>query len=570
MTWNTAVPDWERRIKQGRTLIPEGLPLFEGQRDKAIRIFDRLRIPDVHGQPLNRDAMRDWLREIVGVLFGSYDAETKQRLIQEIFLLVPKKNSKSSGAAAIMMVAMIMNERPMAEALLIAPTKQIANISFSQAAGIIRADPELKKKFHIQEHTRTIKDRATMATLQIKAADTDAITGGKATYTLIDETHEFAKKSNAAKVFVEVRGALAARPDGFLIQITTQSKEPPAGVFKQELALARDIRDGKLTLNPARLAILYELPESLREDWREEKTWPLVNPNLGQSVSIDFLRNELIVAERSGEEALALLASQHFNVEIGLALRNDAWAGAAHWLKAADPDLVSLAVLLARCEVAVVGIDGGGLDDLLGLAVIGRCKETQRWLLWNHAWAQTDVLERRKEIVSQLRDFEAAGELTICEDPTQDVEDVADIVEQIKESGLLPIRDGVGIDAAGATAIVQALADREIYDASQGGPLVAVQQGWRLNSAIIGMARKLKDGTLRHADQGLMAWCVGNAKAELKGNNVFITKQAAGKAKIDPLAAAFNAVMLMSRNPVAIVESVFETRARMKRELQAA
>lgn len=54
---------------------------------------------------------------------------------------------------------------------------------------------------------------------------------------------------------------------------------------------------------------------------------------------------------------------------------------------------------------------GGGLDDLLGLAVIGRHAKTREWLHWGHAWAQTDVLARRKEIAQRLLDFERAGEL---------------------------------------------------------------------------------------------------------------------------------------------------------------
>jgi phage terminase large subunit-like protein len=550
--WSTACPDWEERLLSGRSLVPD-LPLFPEERDKAVRIFNRLKLPDVIGQPCMADAAGDWFRDIVAALFGAYDIETNRRMIQELFLEVPKKNGKSSYAAALMVTAMIVNRRPNAEFLLIAPTMEIAGIAYRQASGIINADQELRKLFQLQRHLKTITHRGSGATLQIKAADTDVITGSKSTGILVDETHVFAKKANAADIFVEIRGALAARPDGFMIQITTQSKEPPSGVFKSELAIARDIRDGLVIL--PRLAVLYELPERLADDggWKDEKLWPLVNPNLDRSVDKTFLKNALIAAEREGPEALALLASQHFNVEIGLSLRNDQWAGARYWQGAADPTL-TLETLIARSDVAVVGIDGGGLDDLLGLAVIGRCKNTRDWLVWNRAWAQTDVLERRKEIVAKLRDFERSGDLVICETPTQDIQEVAEICERLRDAGVLPEKHAVGFDPVGVAAMVDELASRGI----DGDQVIGIAQGYRLSGAVWGLERKLKDGTLWHAGQDMMAWCVGNAKIELRGNAVLITKQMAGKAKIDPLVATMDAAQLMARNPEASPKPTYQ------------
>lgn len=531
---------------EGRSLVPD-LPLFEEERERALRIFNRLMLPDVIGTPKMEDAAGDWFRDIVAALFGSYDPEKNRRMIQELFLLVPKKNGKSSYAAAIMVLAMLVNRRPNAEFLLIAPTKEIATIAYRQAKGIIKADAELSKAFkRPQDHIKQITHIRSGATLQIKAADTDVITGSKSTGILVDETHVFAKKSNAADIFVEIRGALAARPDGFMIQITTQSKEPPVGVFKSELSLARKIRDGEVKL--PRLAVLYELPEEQAKDdgWRDERKWPLINPNLGRSVDLEFLRNSLVAADENSPEELALLASQHFNVEIGLALRNDNWPGARYWKDAAD-DTLTLDGLIQRSEVAVMGVDGGGLDDLLGLAVMGRCKKTKKWLVWNHAWAHSDVFERRKDIVTKLQDLIAEGSLTLCKTVSDDIEGVADIAERLKDEGLLPAHAAIGLDPIGVAALLDELAERGIENEQ----MQAVTQGYKLNGAVQGAERKLKDGSLRHSGLQLMDWCVGNAKVEQKGNAVVITKQTAGKAKIDPLVATFNAFTLMSRNPEA-------------------
>lgn len=547
--WRTALPDWEARLLAGQSLIPPGLPLNLAEAERAVRVFDRLRVPDVMGQPRFADAAGEWFRAIVRALFGALNDEGTRRAIQEVFLLVPKKNAKSTQAAGLMLTALIVNRRPNDEAMFLAPTKEIADICYGQAERMIRADAELSKLFHVQRHIRQITHRRSDATLKIKAADTDAITGFKGSKALIDETHVFAAHARARDVFLEVRGGLAAKPDGFLVQITTQSKTAPSGVFRDELERARSVRDGKIDL--PLLPVLYELPKRLQEPakdgapspWMDAALFGAVNPNLGRSVDPAFLERGLRTAETEGPGALALFASQHLNVEIGVALSTDGWAGQSVWHRGVEPGL-TLEALLARSEVATLGIDGGGLDDLLGIAVVGREKGTKRWLVWAHALIGPDALKRRKANEPHYRDFQADGDLTMVDKLPDDLDFVKDVAQRCLDSGVLA---QVGVDPAGVGGIVDALGELGISEESK--MLVGVPQGIRLMNAAKTMERKLSDGTLRHSGSRLMAWCVSNAKTRATSTAVLVERAASGFGKIDPLMAAFNAAHLMSFNP---------------------
>jgi len=543
MEWDTSCTDWEERLLAGRSLVPD-LPLFRSEADRALRVFKRLRIPDVIGTPTNGEAAGPWLFPIVEAIFGAYDATTNRRAIQECFLLVPKKNWKTGASACIMLTALILNRRPEAELTLIAPTKDVADRAFGHVQGSIRLDAQLAKLFHGQNHIRTITNRNTGAKLQVKAADTDIVTGIRSAYMMIDETHVFATKSAANAIFLEIRGALAARPDGFLIQITTQSKSPPVGVFRTELHNARDVRDGKLEL--PLLPVLYELPARIANDgaWKERQYWGLVNPNINRSVDEGFLARELMKAEREGVQALGLFASQHFNIEIGINLRTDRWPGAEYWQDRADPSLTYDEVLL-RSEVIVVGIDGGGLDDLFGLAILGRDKETKDWLLWSHAWCHVGVLTRRRSIAQHLLDFEADGDLTIVEDIAAVEPAIVGMVTEIKERDLL---GAVAADSEGPFGEFVDLLD-QIEVTQENKLLVGVNQGIRLMRAIKTTERRLASGTMRHNGTRLMAWCVGNLKIEATATALRATKANAGDAKIDPAMAMFDAVDILTTNP---------------------
>lgn len=544
--YSFACPDWQERIRNGESLVPE-LPLNEAEADRAVAIFNKLRLPDVPGQPTMEEAAGDWFRDILRAAFGSYDSDTNERHVKEVFALVPKKNSKTTNGAALAIVAMLMNERPRAEMLLIGPTHEVADLAFQQASGMIEADEYLKARFQIREHLKTILDRRTKAKLKIKTFDMRVLVGSKPVVVIVDELHVMSSFSYAGRVIGQIRGGLLPNPESLLVFITTQSDEPPAGVFKGELAYARGIRDGRITRNVRTLPVLYEFPESMQIDeskpWADPKYWPMVLPNLGRSITLDRLEGEFTAASEKGEDELRRWASQHLNVEIGLALHADRWIGADYWLGAAD-DSVTLDGIIDQCEVAVVGIDGGGLDDLLGLTVIGRRRKSREWLSWSKAWAQSDVF-KRKEIAERLNDFAMDGDLTKCVLPTQDIDEVTGIITKLNDARLLPTENAIGLDPLGVAAIVDALEAAKVG----GDMLKAIPQGYQLSPAVWGVERKLKDGTFWHSNQKIMNWCVGNAKTEQRGNAVIISKAAVGKAKIDPLIALLNAAMLMSRNP---------------------
>jgi len=524
------------------------LDLVAGNR--AVAVFNKLRLADVPGTPTMEEAAGDWFRDIVRAMFGSMDLVTGRRMIRELFALVPQKNSKTTNGALLMLTALLLNQRPRAPMGMAAPVQDVAEIAFSAIAGAIALDPVLEKKLHVRDHLKTIVHRETKATLEVMTFDPQALTGPKWAAFLLDEVHQIAKLSKAEKAFRQIKGGMLPYPEAFLAQITTQSDDPPIGIFESELRKARAIRDGKM--EGAMLPVLYEFPEEMQKDaavWRDPKNWAMVTPNLGKSVQLHSLVDGMKDAEQTNEAELRAWASQHLNVQIGIALKGDSWAGSLFWDQRGDKSL-TLEGLLQRCEVVCAGIDGGGLDDMLALSVIGREVKTGTWLHWVHAWLHPIALERRKKNKTVYEGFESDGDLTIVKSIGEDVDQLADYVKRVDKSGLL---ERIGVDQAGIDSVVKAIYDRKVArQINDGDRIIAIPQGWRMTSSITNAERKLaQDGAFIHGGTRLMAWCVANAKVEPKGNAVIITKQQSGSAKIDPVLATLNASALMSLNPAA-------------------
>jgi phage terminase large subunit-like protein len=574
MEWSTACPDWVERItaKPQRSLIPFP-PLFPAEADAALDIFKSLRIVDAANRPTFGEAARPWIMDFVASIFGAYDAESGRRLIQYFFLLISKKNSKSTLAAGIMVTALIRNWRESGEFYILAPTKEIADNSYIPARDMVMADPDLRAILK-PSAGRVIEHRNTGAFLKVIAADSETVSGKKTIGLLVDELHVFGKRANADSMLLEAMGGLASRPEGFVIYLSTQADAPPAGVFAQKLDEFRNIRDGKISV-PSSLPVLYEFPPTLLKDekFRARENWYVTNPNLGASVHEQYLIDKYAEAERAGRPQQIGFFAKHLNVQIGQSLRVDGWAGALVWSRGVEMGL-SLREILRRSEVVTIGIDGGGLDDLLGVAVIGRERGTNRWLGWAHGLISTIGAFRRKANAEDYLRFKRAGDLTVFRfghqdeervdedpvlaelladvpaanpDPTllpPDIQYVVDLVVDIRDRGLLA---QVGVDAAGIGAIVDALA--EIGVTQDAETLDAVRQGIALMGSIKTIERKLADGSFRHGNQPLLNWCVGNLRIVPTPTAMRVGRDEAGFGKVDPAMALFNAGHLMSLNP---------------------
>ena len=186
-SWTTSRPDWKQRIVRRESLAPCA-PLFQEEADLAWNYYSRLKMVDLGRKPDGEfrtfgEVSGEWTKEFVQAIFGSYcgvegHPDEGRRLIKEYFMLISKKNSKSTLAAGIMLTAILLNWRDEAEFIILAPTKEVADNSFKPMAAAIREDEELSSMLHVQGHIRTITHRDTKAAIKVVAADSATVQSG--------------------------------------------------------------------------------------------------------------------------------------------------------------------------------------------------------------------------------------------------------------------------------------------------------------------------------------------------------------------------------------------------------
>lgn len=238
------------------------------------------------GHPIKLEA---WELFTIGSLFGWKRADGTRRF-RQLYLEVAKKNGKTLLAAIIAILLAFFDGEPGAEVYSIATKRDQAKLVWNDARQMILRSPALARRLAV--YALSIAEEGSASFFRPLGRDSgEAEQGINAHGGVIDELHVIDDRDSIDNI----ETAMAARRQPLLVKITTAGKRR-ASVWWEERSDAVAVVEGRTT-DDSMLVLVYTLDEG--DDPFDEAVWPKSNPNLGVSVSIDFMRDQAAKAKRS-------------------------------------------------------------------------------------------------------------------------------------------------------------------------------------------------------------------------------------------------------------------------------
>lgn len=243
-----------------------------------------------------------WQKAVVGNLFGWLRKDRKGRITRryrECLIYVPRKNGKTPLAAAIALYVFFCDDEPGQQNYIAAADREQAGKLFRQAKGMVELEPELSSRCRVYGgkseagQSRSIVREEDASFTQVISADANTKHGGNSHLILIDELH-----AQPSRELVDVLATSMAsdnRKQPLLIHVTTADFDRPS-ICNEKYDYACKVRDGILD-DPTFLPVVYEAGRE--EDWSQPATWAKANPNLGVSVSEEYLERESVKAKEN-------------------------------------------------------------------------------------------------------------------------------------------------------------------------------------------------------------------------------------------------------------------------------
>lgn len=440
-----------------------------------------------------------WQKAFVSAIFGIKDEKGNPQF-REIFLLIGRKNGKSLLASLIGNYVFRVAGGYGARVYCLAPKLDQADIVYNNLWQMITLDPEWQAEEELKaerdEHNKKIHDDScharhrqtdlsipgTNSTVKKIAFSAKRSDGFNPSLCIADEVAAW-EGDNGLKQYEVMRSGMGARPDGRLLSCTT------AGYVNDSVFDELMKRSTRMLLGDSKekrlLPLLYMLDDP--EEWNDITKLPKSLPNLGVSVSVDYMLEEIAVAEGS------LSKRREFLCKYGCLKQNSSLA----WLEVATVNKAcgeELHIEDFRDSYCIIGLDLSQTTDLTAAVCV--IEKDGELYCFGKCW-----LPGEKMVEASQRDglpYSLYQERGLIEPSGENFIDYHDcfewIMHLINDLQILPLR--VMYDRYSAAYLVQ--------DLEQAGAVCdPVYQGENLSGIINETEGLLKDGRIHIGDNDL-------------------------------------------------------------------
>jgi phage terminase large subunit-like protein len=268
-----------------------GLVFSPAKANRAIGFIELLRHSkgDWRGKLLT---LSGWQRFIVANLFGWLWKATGLRRFKRAYVEVPRKNGKSTLAAAIAIYLLVADGEGAPEVYTAATSKDQAKLVFDECKRMVRASPYLSKRVAQYRDELTIDNQdAKLCALHSKSDNLDGLNTHGA---IIDEYHEH----RSSEVSDKIRTSTGARKQALVFTITTAGSSLDSACYRERSEAVKVIEG--ITEDDGLFAFVACMDES--DDWTSESTWQKANPNYGVSRYIHTLKEDFAEARNSASK----------------------------------------------------------------------------------------------------------------------------------------------------------------------------------------------------------------------------------------------------------------------------
>lgn len=247
------------------------------------------------GRPL---LLEEWQKKIVRDIYGWRRAMTAAeistfkptperiergvRKYRTAYIEIPRKNSKTTMAAGFAIIGLTMDDEGSPEIYSAASEAEQAGIVFEIAKQMVKAEPELASRLECYQYH--LMNPGNNGTFKRLSSDAGSKHGFNPSLSIHDEVHTMTSR----ELIETLRTGMGARLEPLEINITTAGWDRLSVCWEMH-EYTRKILDGTID-DPSWYGVIYAAGEE--DDWTDEAVWAKCNPNLGVSVSIDFLRQQ--------------------------------------------------------------------------------------------------------------------------------------------------------------------------------------------------------------------------------------------------------------------------------------